>query len=706
MFFDFLTKCHIFELILIIIYDYIKINIMKRLLYNVLALSLACACSHVEEPTTSCDILPLAKSVELKSARFSFDGDVALSITADDEDKRILTEFIAASPLGIAPQGSKSLHLEVAPVEGIASPEGYRIECTRKKVSITAGSGAGLFYGLQTVIQLLDAEGTMPTGVITDEPQFAYRGLMLDVSRHFFGKEFIKKQIDAIAHFKMNRLHLHLTDAAGWRIEIKKYPRLTEFAAWRSKALWKDWWFGDRLYAQEGSPEAHGGYYTQDDIRELVKYAADRYITIIPEIEMPAHSEEVLTAYPELSCTHEPYKQADFCVGNEKTYEFLENVLAEVIELFPSEYIHIGGDEAGKASWPSCPLCQKRMEENGLENVNELQSYLIERIEKFVNSKGRQIIGWDEILEGGLAPNATVMSWRGTEGGLAAVNSGHKAVMTPGGYCYLDSYQDAPHTQPMAFGPYMPLQKVYSYNPREGLNAEQAQLIYGIQGNLWVEYIPTEELVEYMIYPRILAIAEIGWSNPAERNYDEFKQRAITAVNKLRSKGYNAFDLENEFGQRKEAQQADEHLAKGCAVKYAQDAPFNDRYNAGGETALTDGVHGGWTYTDEKWQGFIRSGVDVTIDLGQEREIKSVAADFMQMCIPDVWMPAEVVISASSDGENFAELTRIEHEVVRDEELSFKNYGWSGEAKARYVRYQAKRGPQRGWLFTDEIVVK
>ncbi|MBR5814542.1 MAG: beta-N-acetylhexosaminidase [Bacteroidaceae bacterium] len=679
---------------------------MKRLLYSVLALSLACACSHVEEPTTSCDILPLAKSVELKSARFSFDGDVALSITADDEDKRILTEFIAASPLGIAPQGSKSLHLEVAPVEGIASPEGYRIECTRKKVSITAGSGAGLFYGLQTVIQLLDAEGTMPTGVITDEPQFAYRGLMLDVSRHFFGKEFIKKQIDAIAHFKMNRLHLHLTDAAGWRIEIKKYPRLTEFAAWRSKALWKDWWFGDRLYAQEGSPEAHGGYYTQDDIRELVKYAADRYITIIPEIEMPAHSEEVLTAYPELSCTHEPYKQADFCVGNEKTYEFLENVLAEVIELFPSEYIHIGGDEAGKASWPSCPLCQKRMEENGLENVNELQSYLIERIEKFVNSKGRQIIGWDEILEGGLAPNATVMSWRGTEGGLAAVNSGHKAVMTPGGYCYLDSYQDAPHTQPMAFGPYMPLQKVYSYNPREGLNVEQAQLIYGIQGNLWVEYIPTEELVEYMIYPRILAIAEIGWSNPAERNYDEFKQRAITAVNKLRSKGYNAFDLENEFGQRKEAQQADEHLAKGCAVKYAQEAPFNDRYNAGGETALTDGVHGGWTYTDEKWQGFIRSGVDVVIDLGQEREIKSVAADFMQMCIPDVWMPAEVVISASSDGENFAELTRIEHEVVRDEELSFKNYGWSGEAKARYVRYQAKRGPQRGWLFTDEIVVK
>ena len=424
---------------------------MKRIVYSAFVIFFVCACAHVEETITTCDVLPMTKSAELKSKRFAFDGDVALSITAGDEETRILTGFIPESPLKVAQEGKKSLHLEVAPIKGITSPEGYRIEATADKVAITAGRGAGLFYGLQTVIQLLDAEGTIPTGTITDEPEFAYRGLMLDVSRHFFGKEFVKKQIDAIAHFKMNRLHLHLTDAAGWRIEIKKYPRLTEFAAWRSKALWKDWWFGDRLYAEEGSPEAHGGYYTQDDIRELVKYAADRYVTIIPEIEMPAHSEEVLTAYPELSCTHEPYKQADFCVGNEKVYEFLENVLTEVIELFPSEYIHIGGDEAGKASWPSCPLCQKRMKEEGLSDVNELQSYLIERIEKFLNSKGRQIIGWDEILEGGLAPNATVMSWRGTEGGLAAVNSGHKAVMTPGGYCYLDSYQDAPHTQPMAF---------------------------------------------------------------------------------------------------------------------------------------------------------------------------------------------------------------------------------------------------------------
>ena len=680
---------------------------MRKSIFSLISLLVLSTYTTAQNNIVDNTILPQPVNAELSQGSFALDGQVCVKIKAPRKDRKILERVISEMPITTGNKGKRQLLMKVCDkVEGVTGPEGYRIETTPDCMTVTAKSGAGLFYALQTIMQFAENGHSIPTGTITDEPQFAYRGLMLDVSRHFFGKEFVKKQIDAIAHFKMNRLHLHLTDAAGWRIEIKKYPRLTQFAAWRSHEQWKDWWFGDRLYAEEGSPEAHGGYYTQDDIREIVKYAADRYVTIIPEIEMPAHSEEVLTAYPELSCTHEPYKQADFCVGNEQTYEFLENVLSEVIELFPSEYIHIGGDEAGKASWPSCPLCQKRMEEEGLKNVNELQSYLIERIEKFVNSKGRQIIGWDEILEGGLAPNATVMSWRGTEGGLAAVNSGHKAVMTPGGYCYLDSYQDAPHTQPMAFGPYMPLEKVYSYNPREGLDAKQAQLIYGIQGNLWVEYIPTEEMVEYMIYPRILAIAEIGWSNPAKRNYSEFRQRAITAVNGLRAKGYNAFDLKNEFGQRKEAQQPDNHLAKGCTVTYTNAAPFNDHYNAGGATALTDGVHGGWTYTDGKWQGFIRGGVDVTIDLGEEKEISSVSADFMQMCIPDVWMPAEVIISVSADGENFTELTRIEHKVVRDEGLSFKNYGWSGEAKARYVRYQAKCGPQRGWLFTDEITVK
>ena len=300
------------------------------------------------------------------------------------------------------------------------------------------------------------------------------------------------------------------------------------------------------------------------------------------------------------------------------------------------------------------------------------------------------------------------MSWRGTEGGLAAVNSGHKAIMTPGGYCYLDSYQDAPHTQPMAFGPYMPLDKVYSYNPIEGIEAEKAKLIHGIQGNLWVEYIPTEEMVEYMIYPRILAIAEIGWSNPAERNFPEFRERAINAVEWLRGKGYNAFDLKNEFGQRKEASQESDNLAKGKSIVYAENAPYSNSYTAGGDNALIDGVHGGWTYTDKKWQGFIRGGIDVTIDLGEEKEITTVHADFMQMCIPDVWMPAEVTIALSNDNNNFNTVAEIKHDVVRDEGLSFKNYGWKSDkaVKARYVRYTAKSGKQGGWLFTDEIEIK
>ena len=683
---------------------------MKKLFLGLIGLLLIYACAHEQNDATG-NLLPVPKSIQQGNGFFTVTKGTGLCISAPENDRNAVTRLLGAweDILSVTekPADADCIAMEICEkVDGISSPEGYAIEVTKDGSKAKATSGAGLFYAAQTLLQLADGGNRIPVCSITDEPQFGYRGMMLDVSRHFFGKEFIKKQIDAIAHFKMNRLHLHLTDAAGWRIEIKKYPRLTDFAAWRKPAIWKDWWFGSREYVEKGSEGAYGGYYTQDDIREIVAYAAERYITIIPEIEMPAHSEEVLTAYPELSCTHEPYKQADFCIGNEKTYEFLENVLTEVMELFPSEYIHIGGDEAGKASWPHCPLCQKRMKEENLSDVNELQSYLIHRIEKFVNSKGRQIIGWDEILDGGLAPNATVMSWRGTEGGIAATESGHKAIMTPGGYCYLDSYQDAPHTQPMAFGPYMPLEKVYSYNPTDGLKEEQAKLIYGVQGNLWVEYIPTEELVEYMIYPRILAIAEIGWSTPAARDYSEFRQRAVKSVEWLKANGYNAFDLAKEFGQRKEALTPSEHLAKGKSVAYSANAPFNDRYNAGGETALVDGIHGGWTYLDEKWQGFIKGGIDATIDLGEEREISSVSADFMQMCIPDVWLPAKVTISLSSDSAEFRDIATIVHNVVRDEGLSFKNYGWNGKEKGRYVRYRAECGPQRGWLFTDEIVIR
>lgn len=400
--------------------------------------------------------------------------------------------------------------------------------------------------------------------MINDSPRFPYRGLHLDVSRHFFDKEFVKKQLNAMAYFKMNRLHWHLTDGAGWRIEIKKYPRLTSFAAWRPFDKLNDWWVEGRTFCEQDDPRAVGGYYTQDDIREVVAYAAERHITIIPEIEMPGHSEEVLATYPELSCSGKPYVNADFCIGTEKTFEFLENVLFEVIDLFPSEYIHIGGDEASKSSWNTCPRCQKRMADEHLNSVEELQSYMIHRIEKFLNDHGRKIIGWDEIIEGGLSPTATVMSWRGEEGGIKAVKAGNQAIMTPGKYCYLDAFQDAPNTQPVAIGGYLTLEKVYSFEPvPDSLSTKEAKLILGVQGNVWTEHIPTPEHYEYMIYPRILALAEIGWSPSEVKKWDNFHTRALQAVNILREQGYNPFPLEKEIGDKPESYQKVNHLAIG-----------------------------------------------------------------------------------------------------------------------------------------------
>ena len=577
-------------------------------------------------------------------------------------------------------------------------------------ILIRATSGAGLFYGIQTLLQLSQPSGTgysIASVEVQDSPRFAYRGLMLDVSRHFFSKEFVKKQIDALAFYKINRLHLHLTDAAGWRIEIKKYPLLTEFAAWRTDANWKTWWNGGRKYLRFDEPGASGGYYTQDDIREIVEYARQHFITIIPEIEMPAHSEEVLAAYPQLSCAGEPYKNADFCIGNEETFTFLENVLTEVMALFPSEYIHIGGDEAGMAAWKTCPKCQKRMKDEHLSHVDELQSYLIHRIEKFLNDHGRRLLGWDEILKGGLAPNATVMSWRGEEGGITAVTSGHRAIMTPGGYCYLDSYQDAPYSQPEAIGGYLPLKKVYSYNPvSTSLSAEQAKLVYGAQVNLFTEYVPTPEHVEYMLYPRTLALAEVAWSAPERKSWPDFYARALKAVTDLQAKGYHTFDLKSEIGSRPESLQPLTHLALGKKVIY--NAPYNSSYAAQGDVTLTDGIRGDWTYGDGAWQGFIsKNRLDVTVDMENETTIHSVTAAFMQVVGAEVFLPASVVISVSDDGVNFTELKHQDFVVNKEEAIKFSDVSWEGTVKGRYVRYQARAGKELGgWIFTDEIIVK
>ena len=665
-----------------------------------------------QQPVEELSIIPVPLKAELQGGSFVVNENTQLWIEAPEADKNQLQEYLAASPLKLAvaaeaPTSNAIVLKQVEELPGVASAEGYVLTSTKKGVEVQAKTGAGLFYGVQTLLQMATEGNKVAFGTITDEPRFEYRGMMLDVSRHFFGLDFVKKQIDAMAYYKLNRLHIHLTDAAGWRIEIKKYPRLTNFAAWRSGKNWKEWWNGDRKYMEEGEEGAEGGYFTQDQCREIVEYAKKHYITVIPEIEMPSHSEEVLTAYPELSCTHVPYKQADFCVGNEKTFEFLENVLLEVMEIFPSEYIHVGGDEASKQSWKTCPLCQARMKKEGLKDVDELQSYLIERMEKFLNKHGRNLLGWDEILEGGLAPNATVMSWRGVEGGLKAIEGGHRAIMSPGGYCYFDSYQDAPHTQPEAIGGYLPLKKVYSYDPiPETFTPEQAKLMYGVQANLWAEYIPTPEHMEYMIYPRILALAEVAWSAVANKNYEDFHGRALKAVDELRAKGYNPFDLKNEVGNRPGADKPVEHLGIGKKVSYAEGHNYYSGYTAGGDDALVNGILGGWSYSDQLWQGFLKD-IDLTIDLEKETAIKNVGADFMQICGPGVFMPKQVIISVSNDGKEFTELAKIDHQVVKDDAVTFKNFGWEGEANARYVRYQAEIDRNfGGFLFVDEIVIK
>ena len=683
-------------------------NIFKAVLFSTLLL-IGNSCSERKE----IDVIPMPRSVEYHSGNFTISTETKFYTNLSAESRQALTDYLEGTSLSSvsfaeSATGNNGIELNLCDSSIVTGNEAYRIEIDKKGVRLSANTETGIFYGLQTLLQLLNNgdNKTLPALTINDSPRFPYRGLHLDVSRHFFDKEFVKKQLNAMAYFKMNRLLWHLTDGAGWRIEIKKYPRLTSFAAWRPFDKLNDWWVGGRTFCEQDDPRAVGGYYTQDDIREVVAYAADRHITIIPEIEMPGHSEEVLATYPELSCSGKPYVNADFCIGTEKTFEFLENVLLEVIDLFPSEYIHIGGDEASKSSWKTCPRCQRRMADEHLNSVDELQSYMIHRIEKFLNDHGRKIIGWDEIIEGGLSPTATVMSWRGEEGGIKAVKAGNQAIMTPGKYCYLDAFQDAPNTQPMAIGGYLTLEKVYSFEPvPDSLSTKEAELILGVQGNVWTEYIPTPEHFEYMIYPRILALAEIGWSPSGGKKWDNFHTRALQAVNILREQGYNPF-LEKEIGDKPESYQKVNHLAIGKKVTYAN--PYSNHYAAQGEKTLVDGARGGWMYNDDRWQGFIDCAFDVTIDLGKETDIKQVCAEFIQLKGPYVWLPKQVIISSSVDGEHYDILATVDNDISPDiETLQFKEFGWEGNAKTRYIRYKAlSNGIAGGWLFTDEIRVK
>ena len=425
----------------------------------------------------------------------------------------------------------------------------YTLNVDKNGINIAGDNEAGVFYGIQTLIQLLPVKKSEGTGKnyplsvkqlsITDHPRFAYRGMHLDVGRHFFSVSFIKKYIDYLATFKFNTFHWHLTEDQGWRIEIKKYPLLTQVGSCRDQTLIGR--YGSNKY----DGKKYCGFYTQEEIKDIVKYATDRYITIIPEIEMPGHSTAALASYPYLGCTKGPYKVMDtwgvlndvYCAGNDSTFTFLQNVLDEVMQLFPSKYIHIGGDECPKERWKACPLCQKRIKDENLKDEHALQSYFIQRIEKYLNSKGRKIIGWDEILEGGLAPNATVMSWRGEEGGIEAAKQDHDVIMTPGTYCYLDHSQSK-NEDSLTIGGYLPLETVYNYDPVPGaLNVKQAKHILGAQGNVWTEYMETPSKVEYMIFPRMMALSEVLWTPKEKKNWKDFERRLPELFKRLEQWG-------------------------------------------------------------------------------------------------------------------------------------------------------------------------
>ncbi len=518
---------------------------------------------------TLASIIPEPVKMENRRGNFRVQGSIDLSVPKEHQPLvahgQYLKEYLERIP-GVSVNVKQFGEGQSLPEQGIlltlnpemGKPEGYILDVSSQRITITGNDAAGVFYGMQSLRQLLPAETENPvkaatlsrvriSGVyIEDYPLFSYRGMHLDVARHFFDVDFIKKYLDLMAMHKMNTFHWHLTEDQGWRIEIKKYPLLTEVGAWRKETLIGH---GSRPpFEFDGQP--YGGYYTQDEIREVVAYAAKRHITVIPEIEMPGHATAALAAYPELGCTGGPYEvetrwgifEDAFCAGDDYTFEFLENVLAEVVELFPSQYIHIGGDECLKNRWKECPKCQERIREEGLADEDELQSYFIRRIEKFLLSKGRNIIGWDEILEGGLAPEATVMSWRGVRGGIEAARMGHDVIMTPVSHCYFDYYQADPATEPLAIGGYLTLRQVYTFNPvPPELNKEEAKYILGGQGNVWTEYIKTSDHVEYMAYPRAIALAEVLWSPANKHDFETFQNRLQNHLARLDVIGVNYF---------------------------------------------------------------------------------------------------------------------------------------------------------------------
>jgi len=643
-----------------------------------------------------------------------------------------------------------AIQLNLTTPDTISFPrESYGLSIEPQKISIQSFDPKGLFYGIQTLLQLIPNDNKqeidLPCLQISDRPTFGWRGMHLDVARHFFTVNEVKQYLDYLAFYKFNTFHWHLTDDQGWRIEIKKYPKLTQIGGWRSGTMvghYRDQTFDEVKY---------GGFYTQDEIREVVQYARERHITIVPEIEMPGHAVAALAAYPEYSCTGGPFEVAKiwgvlddvFCPKPE-TFAFLEDILSEVMELFPSEYIHIGGDECPKTRWKACPHCQKLIQEKGLQDEHELQSYFIQTIEKFVNSKGRKIIGWDEILEGGLAPNAAVMSWRGTEGGIAAAQEKHYVVMSPGSHCYFDHYQGEPKNEPIAIGGYTPLHKVYEYQPiPKALNEEESRFILGAQANVWTEYMKTFDHMQYMIFPRITAMSEVLWGTAQPAHYDAFENRVVAHMRDWEKKGirfskaiyevlssveidtgklYYTLKAQHPEGIRYTVDGTEPHenslsytkaipITKSQTIKTAyfengqakssvitqdfvvsastgktihlEHAPSKN-FSQGKPETLIDGIKGDLERFGKNWLGFSGKDMVAVIDFEKPISFQKVALNTFNGISSWIYLPKKVELFSSLDGKTFKKIREVNEATIQ------KNNGVIDEVfsplKARYLK--------------------
>ncbi|GHA75418.1 glycoside hydrolase family 20 protein [Pontibacter akesuensis] len=737
-------------------------------------LLLHAGCTFAQEPKEAApvSIIPKPQHLTQKSGQFILNNDTKIYVPADNAELQGIAEKLASSiktatavqPQVLqkrAPANSKnSIQLTLTSTPDTLGKEGYTLEVSPDKIMLAANQPNGLFWGTQTLKQLLPpGSNTAPVAIpavsIADKPRYEWRGMHLDVVRHFFPVAFVKEYIDYLAMHKLNTFHWHLTDDQGWRIEIKKYPKLTEVGAWRDSTLIGHYWDLPQTY----DDKRHGGFYTQEQIKEVVKYAQERYITVVPEIEMPGHAVAALAAYPELSCTGGPFHVESkwgifkdvFCAGNEQTFTFLENVLTEVMALFPSEYIHIGGDESPKDRWKECPKCQQRMAQEGLKDEHELQSYFVQRMEKFVNARGRQIIGWDEILEGGLAPNATVMSWRGTKGGIEAARQKHNVVMTPGTHLYFDHYQGDRELEPTAIHGYSPLSKVYAFEPTPAeLTKAEQKYILGAQANVWTEYIPTEEHVQYMVFPRIAALSEVLWTPAKRKNWDDFKQRMQQQYQRYDAMGLNyaksAYQVRQQLKldpKRNTAKVTFETDAAGTDMYYTVDGSTptakSQKYNKPFEVEkatvikagsfvdeklvgqvttevfdatkalnqkitlknaphasfaapaiLVNGLHGTTDQYDGQWLGLLGTDLEAVIDLQQVQPVSKISSSYFQHIGYRVFLPTQVTYAVSEDGRNFRTVKVIESPNQEEGILRKAVVAEIPATKARYIKVIAR----------------